>query len=59
MPSPRDKIRTCFKRLETDAEFAKRLRAMGFEVSASDGQYWLDRVGDAYGAQRKIVEDVA
>lgn len=52
-------IRTCFKRLETDKEYAARLRACGYDVSQFDGASWLDRVGDAANMQRKIVEDVA
>lgn len=52
-------IRKTFLRPETDTEYAARLREAGISAYAYDGAAFLDRIGDARGLQRKLLEDVA
>lgn len=57
------KVRACFKRMETDGEYAERLVTTGvprWMVHGYGGAY-LDNIGDHLTppVQRRIVEDVA
>jgi hypothetical protein len=55
-----EKVRSCFKRLETDAEFRARMKAAGIWWDLSWSSERLD--AEAWSArkmQRRIVEDVA
>ena len=55
------KIRSVFKRMETDAEYRARLIAAGIAAWHVGGKKdkELDAVGDDVKMQRQIVEDVA
>lgn len=60
-PPPRNEkpIHTCFKRLETDDEYRARLTATGIGYLGYEYGESLDKIGEAFGKQRRIVEDVA